>query len=58
MVLHHIAVVKCVSGCPKIVMDTGLVVDMKLQFPGLHALLTLNLSIFCVGIFENHYSQY
>jgi hypothetical protein len=40
VVLHHIIVAKCVDGGSKIILDTGLVVDMKLQFPGLHAHLT------------------
>jgi hypothetical protein len=40
-VLHHIAVMKCVSGSPRINLDAGLVGDMKLQFPGLlHVHLT------------------
>jgi hypothetical protein len=33
MVLHHVTVVKCVNSCTKIILDAGLVVDMKLQFP-------------------------
>jgi hypothetical protein len=36
----HITVVKCAKGCPKVILDAGLVADMKLQFPGLHAHLT------------------
>jgi hypothetical protein len=28
------------SGCPKLILDVGLVEDVKLQFSGLHALLT------------------
>jgi hypothetical protein len=32
--LHHITLVKCLNGCPKIVLGTGMVVYVKLQFPG------------------------
>jgi hypothetical protein len=39
-VLHHITVVKCVSWCPKIILDAGLVVNVMLEFPGQHAHLT------------------
>jgi hypothetical protein len=31
-VLHHIAVVKCVSGCPKIIRDSGLVAEVGSSF--------------------------
>jgi hypothetical protein len=48
-VLHHITTMKCVNGCPKIIP----VVDVKFKFPGLHVHLTLIISIFSVGIFEN-----
>jgi hypothetical protein len=62
MVLHHNTVMKCVSGCLKIIRGAELVVDMKLQFPSLHSNLTWILSVFSVGIFENQgvylYSQY
>jgi hypothetical protein len=40
MVLHHIAVMKRVSGCPEIILDARLVMDRKLKFSGLHAYLT------------------
>jgi hypothetical protein len=53
MVLHHITVMKCVSGCRKIILDTGLDVDVKLQFHGLHTHLTGILSTFSVEMFEN-----
>lgn len=60
-VLHHITVMKCVSVCPKIILGAGLVVDVKLYLPGLHAHLIWTLLIFPVGIFENrspyHYSH-
>jgi hypothetical protein len=37
----HIAVMKCVSGSPRINLDARLVVDVKFRFPGLlHARLT------------------
>jgi hypothetical protein len=36
-VLCHITAMKCINGCPKIILDAGLVIDMKLQFPDLHA---------------------
>jgi hypothetical protein len=32
--------VKCFSGRPKLILDAGLLTNMKLQFPGLHAHLT------------------
>jgi hypothetical protein len=48
-VLHHIRDVQCVSWCPKIILDAGLVVTVTLEFPGLHDHLT---STFSVGIFE------
>jgi hypothetical protein len=49
-VLHHNTAVKCFNCCPKIIPDAGLVLDVKLQFPGLHAHLTSVLSIsFCAG---------
>jgi hypothetical protein len=60
-VLHHITVVKYVNCCLKIILDAGLVTDVKLQFPGLHAHLTWILSILSVAIFENeglcHYNR-
>jgi hypothetical protein len=52
-VIHHIRIVKYVSGCPKVILDVGLVADVKFHFPGLHAHLTLILSIFFVGTFES-----
>jgi hypothetical protein len=52
-VLHYITIMKCVNGCPKIVLDTGLVTDVKLQVPGLHAVLIKILSICFLGIFGN-----
>jgi hypothetical protein len=43
------------QGCLKIILDGGLVTDVKLQFPGLHSHLTWILStFFSLGIFENH----
>jgi hypothetical protein len=62
-VLHHITILKCVNGCPKIIVDAALDADLKLQFPGLHAHLTLMLAIvFSVGVFEKQglcqYSRY
>jgi hypothetical protein len=45
-VLHHITIVKCVSGCPKIILDAGLVADVKLLYSGLQAHLTWTLSIY------------
>jgi hypothetical protein len=53
MVLQHITDVKCVNGCPKIILHAALVVDMKLQFPGLHIHLTWILSICPVLISDN-----
>lgn len=38
--LYYIAVVACVSGSPKIFLDTGLVADVMLLFPGHHFHLT------------------
>jgi hypothetical protein len=32
--LHHVTVLKCANGCPKIILDA------KPQFPGLYAYLT------------------
>jgi hypothetical protein len=53
MVPHHIMIVKCVSGCPELILDDGLVADMKLQFPGLCTHLNWILSIFFIAwIFE------
>jgi hypothetical protein len=40
VVLHHMAVMKYVSDCPKITLNAALVVDVKLWFPGLCAPLT------------------
>jgi hypothetical protein len=40
-VLQHITIV---NGCPKVILDGGLVADVKLQIPGLHAHLTWILS--------------
>jgi hypothetical protein len=40
MVLHHIAVMKPANGCPKIILDAEMVMDVELQFPGLLARLT------------------
>jgi hypothetical protein len=61
-VLHYITVVKCVNGCPKIILDTGLVTDVKLHSPGQHALFIWIFLISFSGIFKNHglhqYSQY
>jgi hypothetical protein len=50
---YNIMVVKCVNSCPKIVLDAGLVTDMKPQFHGLHAHLTSILLKFSVRIFQN-----
>jgi hypothetical protein len=35
--LHHIIVLNFVNGYQKIILDAGLVMGVKLQFPGLHA---------------------
>jgi hypothetical protein len=50
--LHHIPAVKCVNCSSNIILGVGLVVDVKLQFPGLQSHLTLILSVYSVGIFE------
>jgi hypothetical protein len=44
--LRHIAITKCVNGCPKIIPDAGLVADVKLKFRHLYAHLTWIFSIF------------
>jgi hypothetical protein len=41
MVIHHIAIVKPANGCPKIILDAEMVMDVELQFPGLEAQLAL-----------------
>jgi hypothetical protein len=51
--IHHLSVVKCVSGCPIIILDSGLVAEVELQFPGLHAHLTWVLLILSVDVFGN-----
>jgi hypothetical protein len=48
-VLHHTAVVNYVSSCPKIILDAGLVADVKLQLLGLHTHLTWILCPFPFG---------
>jgi hypothetical protein len=48
-VLQCITAVKCISGCLKIMPDIGLVTDMTLQFPGLHAQMTWIFSIVFIG---------
>lgn len=40
MALHHIAVMKSAGGSPKIILDAGLVMDMKPKFSGFHIYLT------------------
>jgi hypothetical protein len=35
--IHHVTVENCLNGCPKIILDAGLVAVVTLQFPGLHA---------------------
>jgi hypothetical protein len=42
---HHSPPPRCRRGRQKIILDSGLVANMKLQFPGPHARLTLILSI-------------
>jgi hypothetical protein len=37
---QHIAVVRCISGCTKVILEAGLASDLRLQFPVLHAHLT------------------
>jgi hypothetical protein len=37
LVPHHTAGVKCIKGCPKITRDAGLVADVRIQVPRLHA---------------------
>jgi hypothetical protein len=51
----HVTVLKYVNGCPKITLVAGLVMDVKLHFPGPHAHLTSIPSMMCssVGTFEN-----
>jgi hypothetical protein len=50
-VLHHMEVMKTATGCPKIILDAEMVMDVKLLFPGLHAHLTLSLlDLFCCNI--------
>jgi hypothetical protein len=44
-VLHYITTVKFFSCCQEIILDAELFMDLTLQFPGLHAHLTLILSI-------------
>jgi hypothetical protein len=49
-VLHHSAAVKYFNCCPKIILDAGLVLHVKLQFPGLLAHLTsIHTICFCAG---------
>jgi hypothetical protein len=48
-VLHHIKNIRCVNGCPQIILAVGLVADEKLQFSGLHAHLTSIVSIYFCG---------
>jgi hypothetical protein len=45
-VLYHISVVKCPNDLLKFILDDGLVADVKLQLPGLHANRTSIFSIF------------
>jgi hypothetical protein len=44
--LLHIRVLKCVNGYQKHNLDAGLVMDVKLKFPGLH-LTWILLTSFC-----------
>jgi hypothetical protein len=47
-VLCHIAAVKCAIGCPKAILDAGLVVDLKLQSRSSDTHLTsVPLSVLC-----------
>jgi hypothetical protein len=34
VVFHYLAVMKCISGCPEVILNAGLVVDMKFLLPG------------------------
>jgi hypothetical protein len=51
-VLHHITVVKYISGCPKIILGFELIPDVKLQFPSLHAHLTWIPEMVSVGMLD------
>jgi hypothetical protein len=47
--LHNTAVVKCVHGCPKIILDAELVADVKLYFLLLHDELVADVKL---GVFD------
>jgi hypothetical protein len=40
MMVHHITMAICVTVCLKLMLESGFVSNLKLQFPGLHAHLT------------------
>lgn len=50
MVFYHVTGVKCVKGCLKIILEAGLLVEVKLQFPGLYTHITsIILTVFMWG---------
>jgi hypothetical protein len=52
-IIMYIAVVKCVNGYPKTMLDVGSAADVMLQSPGLHGHLASILSIlYCGHVFH------